>query len=300
MRRRAFLTVLLVACWVAAAPPFLAAAPALTFPRPTGYVNDLAHLLDPTARAHLEERLSLYDRETGNQIAIAIFPDLHGVPITEFAVRLEEAWKVGRKGKDNGVLLLVAVKERQVRIEIGYGLEGKITDADAGEIIRDVISPAFRAGRYGDGLASATDALIRLIQAGPAPKEVQGPPQRGTGPLAARSRTFVQTWYPIILFLAFIALSWGVSLARVRRCPRCGAALQQSAERAAAGLGTVQIWSCPRCGYREKNLIRQGYGMMPGWVGGGGAWGTGGFSGGGGFGGFGGGSSGGGGASGGW
>ncbi len=295
--RRVLLAVLLVACWVAAAPPFLAAAPALTFPRPSGYVNDLAHLLDPAARTQLEERLSQYDRETGNQIAVAIFPDLRGVPINEFAVRLEEAWKVGRKGRDNGVLLLVAVKERQVRIEVGYGLESKITDADAGAIIRDVIAPAFRAGRFGDGLIAATDRLIGLSGIGPVASPVG---QRPDGQRPSGVGFLGENGAPIILFLVFIAVSWGAYRAGLRRCPRCGTVLRRTARGAGPGVGTIQVLVCPRCGYREKNIVKQVYGMMPGWVGGGGGWGTGGFSGGGGFGGFGGGSSGGGGASGGW
>jgi len=292
---------------VAACGAPAAAAPA--FPRPTGYVNDFAHLLDPAARSSLDARLAQFDRATGNQIAVAIFSALGGVPINDFTVGLEEAWKVGRRGKDNGVLLLVALEERQVRIEVGYGLESKITDADAGTIIRQVLAPAFRQGQYADGLAAAVDALISLIEQGaaaqtpgalPAPRAAVPFP---SSPRGGTSRTPAgMNALPLLLFLVVIGLAFAAARARVRRCPRCGTPLEPTAQHTITAAGIVTAWACPRCGYREKEL-RQGSGMtLPWWVGWGGAggWGTGGFSGGGGFGGFGGGASGGGGATGGW
>jgi uncharacterized protein len=301
------LAALVAVCSLAGVVASAWAAP-LTFPRPTGYVNDFAHVLDPAAQAALEARLVEYDRATGNQIAIATFSDLGGVPINEFAVRLEEAWKVGRKGKDNGVLLLVALKERQVRIEVGYGLESKITDADAGEIIRGVIAPAFRDGRYDDGLTGATDRLMVLIGTGsirgaPAPGVSANPPAVPSPRPGGGSPGPSGDPLPILVILGILGLAWLAYQDRPSRCPRCGATM-----RAAPGLtphppyGSVQIWSCPRCGYQEKHLP-DSRGMPVVWFGGrGGGWGSGGFSGGGsgGFGGFGGGGSGGGGASGSW
>ena len=303
-----------LACWIAAAcwawpERALTAAAAPVFPRPTGYVNDFARVLDPAARASLEARLAQFDRATGNQIAVAIFPDLGGTPITFFTVGLEEAWKVGRRGRDNGVLLLVALTEHQVRIEVGYGLESKITDAAAGTVIREIVAPAFRQGRYADGLAGAVDALIGLIQqaspAGPGtPPESSGPvPPSGVPGSAAPRTPGGSGAYPFILFLVFIGVAYALTRARVRRCPRCGTPLQLSAQTPLAGAGTIQAWVCPRCGYREKELLRRDAGMMLPWGmgwGGSGGWGTGGFSGREGFGGFGGGASGGGGATGGW
>jgi uncharacterized protein len=293
MRGRLVLAALIIVAGIAG-PACLVWAAATGFPSATGYVNDFAGVLDPAARVALEQRLAEYDRTTGNQIAIAIFPNLGGQPIDDFTVRLEEVWKVGKRGKDNGVLLVVAIQERQVRIEVGYGLEQKITDADAGAIIRDIIAPAFRAGQYAQGLDAAVSQIMRLI--GTAAPAESAP--------ASRVPRVLATWGPFAFFLAIIGFSLLTSRARTRRCPRCGATLQRVGPQAGAGAGMVEAWECPRCGYREKAIPRRATPWVAGpmW-GGGGGWGSGGFSGGsggGGFGGFGGGSSGGGGASGGW
>ncbi len=302
MRGRFVLAVYLTVAGIVAGAHALWAAPgAPAFPKPTGYVNDFAHLLEPAPRASLERRLAEYDRTSGNQIAVALFPDLGGVPINEFASRLEEAWKVGRRGKDNGILLLVGVKEHQVRIEVGYGVEAKVTDGDAGAIIRNVLAPAFRAGRYAAGLDAAVNELMRLTGGGPGPAARPAP----TGEPRSRgavSRGGPLTWLPAALFLAFVALTLAASRNAAPRCPRCRSRLQLQQPGSGTGLvgsHRINVWVCPQCGYREKAL-RQGGPMWvpaPMWMGGG--WGTGGFSGGGGgFGGFGGGGSGGGGASG--
>jgi uncharacterized protein len=289
----------LIAGALAGAPARGAAPGSPTFPKPAGYVNDSAHLLEPAARESLEQRLAQYDRTTGNQIAIAIFPDLGGIPINEFASRLEEAWKVGRRGKDNGLLLLIGLNERQVRIEVGYGLESKVTDGDAGAIIRNVLAPAFREGRYADGLNAAVGELMRLIGGAPG----GGPaPSGGRGPHGEVAHT--PLWIPFAVFLGFIALSLVAARNAGPRCPRDRTRLRlQQTDTGTGVLGgrRITMWVCPRCGYREKAVSQGGPMGVPGpmWVGGGG-WGSGGFSGGGGFGGFGGGSSGGGGASGGW
>jgi len=292
-RRVAAALAVCAAVWASVA---LAAGGAPVLPRPTGYVNDFAHLLDPAARSALDARLAAYDQATGNQIAVAIFADLGGVPINDFAAQLED-WKVGRKGKDTGLLLLIALREREVRIEVGYGLENKITDTDAGAIIRDEIAPAFRAARYADGVNAAVSALQRLIGGAsgtPGAPSAAPPPVRNTGGGIGL--------LPVALFVAFLVISLALGRRQTKRCPRCGTLLVPSAPVQAHTVGTVQVWACPRCGYREKHVSRGGgSGMFVPWVVGPGVgWGSGGFSGGGGFGGFGGGASGGGGATGGW
>jgi uncharacterized protein len=304
VRRRpaALIVAVLIAAVVcaAAAHTLSAAAPGVpAFPAPEGYVSDFAHVLEPGARAALESRLAAYDRATTNQIAIALFANLGGVPIDEFTVRLEEAWKVGRKGRDNGILVAAGMQERQVRIEVGYGLEGKVTDADAGRVIRDDIAPAFRAGRYADGLNAAVDALTALIGSPDTPSA--GTPAPGSGGASrVPSRSGGSGAFAGLLFLVFIGVALlANSRFGSRRCPRCGARMQLASQSAAAGVGGIESWVCPRCGYRDKRLAQRSMvAPVPFFMGGG--WGSGGFGGGGGFGGFGGGGSGGGGASGGW
>src|SRR5262245_47749738 len=101
-------------------------------------------------------------------MVIALFPSLEGESLEDFSVRLAERWRVGQKGLDNGVILLVFIKDRKVRLEVGYGLEGAIPDAAAGQIIRDTIAPAFREGRYAAGLEAAVTAIFARVDATPA------------------------------------------------------------------------------------------------------------------------------------
>ena len=194
---------------------------------------------------------------------MAIFPSLEGDSVEDVAVRLEERWKVGRKGLSNGVLLVVFLKERKLRIEVGYGLEPVITDAVAASIIRDVIAPRFREERYAAGLDAAVDAVFARIGGGAAP-----PPPRRLAPWSAADPATV------LLFALFFGV-FGVAIF---------SALRSSQRRAV---------TADRRGWSSHPPIFWGGGG-----GGGGSWGGGGGDGG--FSGGGGGSSGGGGASGDW
>lgn len=128
----------------------------------------MAGLLGSADRERLEARLAEREHATGAQMVIAIFPSLEGENLEDFSIRLAERWRVGQKSLDNGVILLVFVKERKVRLDVGYGLEGAIPDAVAGQIIRDAIAPAFREGRYAAGLEGAVSAVFARIEATPA------------------------------------------------------------------------------------------------------------------------------------
>jgi len=128
-------------------------------PAPTGRVSDFAGLLPAGERSRIEDRLEEIERADSNQFAVAIFRSLDGESLEDFSIRLADQWKVGHKGRDNGLLLLIFTEDRKVRIEVGYGLEGAIPDALAGRVIRDVIAPRFREGRYADGILAAVDAL---------------------------------------------------------------------------------------------------------------------------------------------
>ena len=128
--------------------------------KPVGFVNDFASLLNAQEKASLEQKLRVYEQETNHEIALAIIPSLKGDTIENFAVKLFEEWGIGKTKADNGVLLLAALEEREVRIEVGYGLEGAVTDAESFWIIQNLIVPSFRSGSYAKGLDIAVDSLV--------------------------------------------------------------------------------------------------------------------------------------------
>lgn len=129
---------------------FLVSLPiwAQDFPEPTGHVNDFAQLLSSDYRQSLEQELVDFEEETTAEIAVVTIESLEGDSIEEYAVRLFEQWGIGKKEKDNGLLILIAKEDREMRIEVGYGLEPVITDGRAGRIIREKMRPAFREENY--------------------------------------------------------------------------------------------------------------------------------------------------------
>ncbi|HEX9819314.1 MAG TPA: TPM domain-containing protein [Methylomirabilota bacterium] len=128
-------------------------------------MNDYARLLPPDARQRLETRLAEGEQATGAQMVIAIFPSLEGESLEDFGIRLAERWRVGDKKLDNGVILLVFVQERRLRMEVGYGLESVLPDAVAARIIGDSVTPRFREQRYAAGLEAAVDAVYARVEA---------------------------------------------------------------------------------------------------------------------------------------
>ena len=151
---------------------------ALTIPpAPTQRVNDYARLLPAEAQQRLEQRLTERERATGAQMVIAIFPSLEGESLEDFSVRLAERWRIGQKSLDNGVILLVFVQDRRVRLEVGYGLEPVLPDAVAAQIIREVIGPPFRSQRYAEGLEAAVAAVYARVET----KGVPAAPRHGFG-----------------------------------------------------------------------------------------------------------------------
>ncbi len=147
------------------------------FPPLTGPVVDLAHLLPANIRTQLAARLSAYARANGKQLVVVTFPTLNGYPIDEYGYRLGRKWGIGQKHKDNGALLLVDAGEHQVRIEVGYGLEGRLTDATSSEIIRNIITPRFRAGHMAQGIVAGTAAILQVM-GGSIPAQAPLPPTR--------------------------------------------------------------------------------------------------------------------------
>ena len=141
-----------------------ASAWALDVPPLTGRVVDLAHVLPPDVATSLTHDLEAHETKTSNQVAILILPSLEGESLESFSHRVSTTWKLGQKGTDNGVLLLIALRERKVRIEVGYGLEGTLTDLRSAHIIRQEIVPRFRSGDLPGGIASGVKAILGTIE----------------------------------------------------------------------------------------------------------------------------------------
>ncbi len=133
------------------------------FPPLTGYVNDVAHLLDNATKENLTERLSVLEEQTGDQIVIVTLPTLSGNSIETYSNSLFRTWGLGQKQINNGVLFVIAPNEREVRIEVGYGLEGELTDAMSSVIINNFVLPNFREGNYQKGIVEAVHAIIKVI-----------------------------------------------------------------------------------------------------------------------------------------
>lgn len=149
---------LLAAALVAAAPAVVRARELP--PAPPTYVLDEGGWLPAGEESRLSERLLAYERETSNQIVVAVFSSLEDEDLADFSQRVAEAWGIGRAEHDNGILLAVYVAERQIDIEVGYGLEAVVTDLVADDIRRNVLVPAFRAGRNAEGVVEGAGALM--------------------------------------------------------------------------------------------------------------------------------------------
>lgn len=132
-------------------------------PAYTGYVNDFVNALSNENKYAISGLIGELERKTQAQVAAAIVDTVQPLQIEDYAVRLFEKWGIGQKGKDNGVLLLVALRDRKVKIEVGYGLEGAIPDALAKVIIEDYIVPSFKAGDYNAGVAKGVVGIAKLI-----------------------------------------------------------------------------------------------------------------------------------------
>jgi uncharacterized protein len=252
--------------------PFLALAQNVpNRPNPPKLVNDNADVLTPDQEARLEQKLVAYDDSTSNQIAIVTIKTLEGYPIEEYALKLFRDWQIGNKTTNNGALILAVINDRQLRIEVGYGLEGAIPDITANQIIRNDIAPAFRSNDYYDGFDKATESIIKA-----AAGEYKAPEGYGQG--KGKGGKSIGG-----LILAFIVIIFILSNINRRGGGGGGGFMSRRGYRGIVGPMIL------------GSLLGGGGRGGGGWSGGGGGW-----SGGGGFGGFGGGSSGGGGASGGW
>jgi uncharacterized protein len=136
-------------------------------------VTDLTQTLTVEEQAALNQKLSQFSQQSGSQVAVLLLPSTQPEDISQFGIRLAEAWKIGRDKQDDGVIVIIAKNDRKMRIEVGYGLEGAIPDAIAKRIISEQMSPAFKQGQFYQGLDQATDTLIKLIQGEQLPAPAQ-------------------------------------------------------------------------------------------------------------------------------
>ena len=284
-----------------------------------GFVNDYVGLLDSSQKDSLEALASQIENDTGSEIAVVIVDNLQGVPKQEYAVELFEEWGIGKEKKDNGLLILMGtgyeVGDRPLWIEVGYGLEGVITDLETGNIVNDILIPNFKRDHYYEGLYNAImtiadqiyieEGLDPLSSGGGIASVTENPAENITGFFSGFPMTCM-CCFPIPAIIIIIVVL--VSIFR-RRCPKCRkfslktkSTILKAATYSAAGKKLVER-NCSNCGYSDKKEVtipkkrRTSY-----WTGGssGRSYSGGGGLSGGGFSGFGGGSSGGAGAGGSW
>ncbi len=241
--------------------------------KPNALVSDFTGTLTQSEQSSLEQKLEAFNDSTSTQVAVVIMRSVGVYDINDYTARLGEKWGVGQKGKNNGIVLLVAMADRKVSIQTGYGVEGALPDAITKRIIEYEIKPSFKAGNYYEGLDKATDAIISYTKG---EYKNEAPARKP----ANRSNSV-----PVLIIIVILIL-WLVSR-------RGGGGGQIIGGRG----GASPFWWLLMGSQIGRSHRGGGWG---GFTGGGGGWGGGGDSGGGGFGGFGGGSFGGGGSSGDW
>ncbi|MGQ9835778.1 MAG: TPM domain-containing protein [Thermoanaerobaculaceae bacterium] len=153
---------------------------ALEVPFLSGRVNDLAELLPDAEEQRLSARLAQLERATGAQVVVLTIPSLEGENLEEFSHRVASTWQLGQKGQDNGVLFLIAKNDRKMRLEVGYGLEAKLTDVTARRILDNVVRPRFRNGDFPGGIEAGVETLAKVLETGQLPEE-KPVPSGGSG-----------------------------------------------------------------------------------------------------------------------
>lgn len=173
-----------------------ASASALDVPALRGRVNDYAGAMQANQVQSLEAQLAQLERDTGHQVAVLTVPTLDGEDIEGFSIRVAENWKIGKKGFDSGVILVVAIKDRKLRLEVGYGAEGMLPDAIAKRVTADYIVPRFRQQDYGGGIIAGMAAVDKVLRKEPLPEAARK---------RAQSRTSTSS-FPVMLAITFAIL----------------------------------------------------------------------------------------------
>ena len=179
---------------------------ALTFPPLTGRVVDDAGVLSSDTQQRLTALLAEHEQQTGNQVVVVTLKSLEGTSIEDYGYQLGRAWGIGKKGKDNGVLVIVAPNEHKTRIEVGYGLEGTLTDAQSALIIQDVMLPFFRKGDYDSGVLAGTVDVLRAL--GGKPSNIDSIPQPPVQEQPSHSGGVPIIFIIIVLWIVFGRFFW--------------------------------------------------------------------------------------------
>lgn len=207
MRSRvALVTFRTLLLWLAALLCLPAMAHAQSFPKLTGRIVDQAKLLDPARTQRLDEKLTALEQASGRQVVVVTLPDLQGYEIADYGYRLGRAWGIGAKGKNDGALLIVAPKERKVRIEVGYGLEGILTDAMSSLIINNAIVPKFKAGDFPGGIEAGVDELSALLKLPPDEAKARAAAAAAQAAKAQDGDSNIGGAVLVILFISFFII----------------------------------------------------------------------------------------------
>ena len=184
------------------------------FPELTGRVVDRAEMLSPQVEARLSQMLQAHEQASTEQVVVVTVPNLQGYPIEDYGYQLGRHWGIGQEGEDNGALLIVAEEERKIRIEVGYGLEGRLTDADSSVIINRIITPAFRQGDFQSGIVNGAAAMIQVLGGEPmAAPQSQQPVALQEKPKAGMVALFFIIMMAVVFFIGSRGgLRWLVAL----------------------------------------------------------------------------------------
>ena len=183
-------------------------------------VTDLTGTLSAEQKSTLEQRIAAFEAKKGSQLALLMLPTTKPEEIEQYSIRVAEAWKIGRKGTDDGVILIVAKDDRRLRIEVGYGLEGAIPDGVANRVISETITPRFKAGDFYGGISAGVDQLIRLVEG----EKLPPPSSQQSRQSSAQGIDFMQWIVPAIFFVIIVGGILKAVLVRVMGSAAAGLA----------------------------------------------------------------------------
>jgi uncharacterized protein len=249
------------------------------------WVTDMARGLRSGTVATLNQMLGDLHRTTGAEMAVVVVTSLDGQSVEEYAVKLFERWGIGKKGQDNGLLLLWSTSDRRVRLEVGYGLEGTLPDGKAGAILDTYVIPRFKAGQFDEGVLAGVDAIVRTL--GRQPVALVSPNSQAYDSAADGGGVFGFGLGSFVLGLLGATTAGIGSLVglrrwrrfRRRRCPQCRTRMRrldeaeddaslEEGQRAEERVGSVDydVWTCPSCAHRFTLRYPKwltGYGQCP-------------------------------------